>query len=288
MHSGERLDGGPFRHAPRVQHRGWHLHLCLDSVRPGAKRADAGGGTHPAGRGRGDDDAGGPAGDHPHLSQSGTVAGDELRHHPGADGADARAHGRRPDRALALVALHLLHQRAGGADGAVAGASLHAGLPRRVTTPAGYRRSGAVRQRRGFAFLAAGNLRRASDRRDLGRAAAGAEPQPAGRVFPACPPDAPSAAAPDAVPGAHVSRRGGGRLHHASGNGWHAVSAAAALSARPGHAGLAVGPADDANRSGGHVHEVHLVAGAGTLWLPAHPDREHGDDRGSSSACSRW
>ena len=31
----------------------------------------------------------------------GTAAGDELRHHPGADRAAARAHGRRPDRALA-------------------------------------------------------------------------------------------------------------------------------------------------------------------------------------------
>ncbi len=48
-----------------------------------------------------------------------------------------------------------------GLAGAVAGASPHAGLSRRHEAAAGCRRPGAVRQRRGAAVLAAGNLRRA-------------------------------------------------------------------------------------------------------------------------------
>ena len=96
VHSGERLDGGPLRHAPRLQCRGRGLHAFLDSVRLRTERADAGCGAHPAGCRRGDDDAGGAARDHPHLPQIRTPAGDELRHHPGADRAPARPHRRRP------------------------------------------------------------------------------------------------------------------------------------------------------------------------------------------------
>ena len=144
---------------------------------------------------------------------------------------------------------------------------------------AGCRRAGPVRQRHGAAVLAAGNLRRARHRRNLGRHLAAARDQPAGSLRLACAPDGVSAAAPGAVSRAHLSRLGGGRLHHPPRRGRHAVSAAAAVPARPGPAGLAIGPADDADRRGRHGHEAHLDAGAGALRLPPGADREYGDDR---------
>ena len=45
----------------------------VGAVRPGAQRADAGRRAHPAGHRRGDDDAGRPARDHPHVSQVGAA-----------------------------------------------------------------------------------------------------------------------------------------------------------------------------------------------------------------------
>ena len=79
---------------------------------------------------------------------------------------------RRADRALAVLARDLLRQRADGHRRAADHLSPHARLSRRRAAAAGRRRARPVRHRHGAAVVAAGDLRRAQHRRDVGRRAA--------------------------------------------------------------------------------------------------------------------
>ena len=137
LHSGKRLDGRPLRHAACIRDCSGTVHPFFDSLRLVNKRPDAGRRTHASGRRCGDDDARRQARDHPHIPEVRAADGDELRHHPGADRPAARSDGRRPDRALAVVAGNILRQHAGGPGGAVSHSSLHAGLPRRIHATSG-------------------------------------------------------------------------------------------------------------------------------------------------------
>jgi hypothetical protein len=108
LHSGERLDRRSIRHAARVCARHCGLHDFLGVLRARHECAADGGGAYFARDRRSHDDASRAAHRDPHLSQGGTAASDEFRHHPGADRAVAWPDGRRLDRPLVVVAGDLL------------------------------------------------------------------------------------------------------------------------------------------------------------------------------------
>ena len=58
VHSGQRLGGGPLRHAHRVPGGDRGVHRGVDPVRQGGQPGVPGGRAHPAGHWRGDDGAG--------------------------------------------------------------------------------------------------------------------------------------------------------------------------------------------------------------------------------------
>ena len=250
------------------------------AVRAVAERADAGRGAHAAGHRRRDDDAGRAARHHPHLPKSELLRRDELRHHSGADRAAARADGRRPDRALAVVARDLLRQRAGGPGRAVPRSrrympDYHGAEPRPLDV-VGLR---PVRLGHRAAVVAARNFRRAHARPDHSGADAVACRRPARGLCLACARSASSRCCGSRCSGAHVPRLGARRLRHPAGHRRHAVPAAAALPAGLGlpawQSGLLMMPAAAA-AMGMKLIATALLARFG---YRAGADRQHGADR---------
>ena len=188
------------------------------------------------------------------------------------------AHGRRPHRALAVLAGDLLRQRAGGARGTRSHSSLHARLSRRETARPSIS-SASCCSARGTALLSwllemfgehsidatsAAILLLIS----LGLLAAMAGTR-ARRAYPLL------QLALFRLRTFRVSVVGG--LRHPAGHRRSAVPAAAALSARPRPAGVAIGVADDADRRRGDGHEIPVHARrSGAIRIPAGADREHG------------
>src|SRR5690606_19966691 len=150
-------------------------------------------------------------------------------------------------------------------DRDVPGLAPHAGLPRRRAPPARRDRPRAVQFGDGHPVLAAGRVRRTYTQPDHDEPDAGAVARLAGGVCLARVAHPLPAAAVDLAEGTHFPYFSGRRLRHAPGHRRPALPAAPALPARAWHAGLAIGPHDDAGRRRGDGNETDCAESPGAL-----------------------